>query len=579
MTNLNKSKEELSIELQELKQELSLLKTSYEKDIAKARQNEIKLQISEAQKKAILNGISANIAFVDKDLKIIWANKTAAQSVNKNPDEMVGHNCHHFWGDPKNPCENCPSLKAFESKKSEQIIINTPNGKIWEEKGEPIFDEAGNLIGVVEIATDITERKQVENENGKIQKLLEDSQRIGKIGGWEFNIDTLELKWTKEMYNIHEVDLNFKPNVDQRNNFYTPESIPVVNNAVHRAIEFGEPYEIDSEIITAKGNRRSVKSIGKPDLENRRIFGLFQDITDRKRTEKALQESEEKYRILVENSLVGVVQTKLNGEVLYVNDAFVKMYEAASAEEFIGKNMTGVYKYNRDRDEVLRLLKKDGRVDNFEVVGLTTKGNEKTRLLSAKISGEVINGLVFDITERKNAEEALRKSEQMLRETGRIAKLGGWEIDLATENLKWSDETYRIHEVDPHSQPLIEDGISFYAPEAQPILKEAVEHAIKGGVPFDLELPFITAKGKSLWVRSIGKTEHVDGQTIRLYGVFQDITERKLAEDALLKSEQKLETMLQTMVEGMVTIDLTGEITYCNKAAKQILGMDKTVLG
>lgn len=97
---------------------------------------------------------------------------------------------------------------------------------------------------------------------------------------------------------------------------------------------------------------------------------------------------------------MGFVQTKLDGEVLYVNDAFVKMYEATSAEEFIGMRMTGVYKYSHDRDKVIGLLKKDGRVDNFEVVGLTVKGNERTRLLSANISGNVINGLAFDITAR-----------------------------------------------------------------------------------------------------------------------------------------------------------------------------------
>ena len=69
-----------------------------------------KLQFGEAQKNAILNGITANIAFVDKDLKIIWANKTAAESVKKSPDEMIGHSCHYFWADPSQPCKNCPSL-------------------------------------------------------------------------------------------------------------------------------------------------------------------------------------------------------------------------------------------------------------------------------------------------------------------------------------------------------------------------------------------------------------------------------------------------------------------------------------
>jgi PAS domain-containing protein len=87
------------------------------------------------------------------------------------------------------------------------------------------------------------------------------------------------------MYHIHEVDLDFQPNVDLRVNFYTPESVPEIDKAVKNAIAKGEFYEIDSEIITAKGNRKWVKSIGKADLEDRRVYGLFQDITERKNAE------------------------------------------------------------------------------------------------------------------------------------------------------------------------------------------------------------------------------------------------------------------------------------------------------
>lgn len=143
--------------------------------------------------------------------------------------------------------------------------------------------------GVAIVYGDITESKLAENEKERTQKLLEDTQRIGKIGGWEVNMDTMELKWTKEMYHIHEVDLTFKPTVDQRTNFYTPESLPVIDKAFQNAIEQGGSYEVDSEIITAKGNRRSVKSIAKVDLENRRVVGLFQDITDRKQFEAELK--------------------------------------------------------------------------------------------------------------------------------------------------------------------------------------------------------------------------------------------------------------------------------------------------
>jgi PAS domain S-box-containing protein len=132
-------------------------------DITDRKRMEEATYKSEAQKNAILNGITTNIAFVDNNLKIIWANKAAAQSVNKSPDEMMGKTCYGFWADPSKPCLDCPTIKAFQTKKTEQTIIYTPDGRVWEEKGEPVFDANGNLIGVAEIATDITERKHSEN--------------------------------------------------------------------------------------------------------------------------------------------------------------------------------------------------------------------------------------------------------------------------------------------------------------------------------------------------------------------------------------------------------------------------------
>ncbi|HOT26917.1 MAG TPA: PAS domain-containing protein [Candidatus Ozemobacteraceae bacterium] len=131
-------------------------------DITERKQAEEALRASEAQKNAILNGITTNIALVDKGLKILWANKAAAESVNKRPEDMVGRPCYSIWGDSVRPCANCPSLKAIQTGKSEHIIVHSPNGKIWQEGGEPVFDTEGNVVGVVEIAQDITERMVAE---------------------------------------------------------------------------------------------------------------------------------------------------------------------------------------------------------------------------------------------------------------------------------------------------------------------------------------------------------------------------------------------------------------------------------
>jgi len=134
----------------------------------------------------------------------------------------------------------------------------------------------------------------------KSQRLLAETERVGKVGGWEFDLDTGKQTWTDEVYAIHEVDSTYDPTVKNGINFYTPESRPVIERAVLRTIEHGEPFDLELEIVTGKSNLRSVHVIGKADQENRRIYGFFQDITERKQSEKYREMAREVLRILNE---------------------------------------------------------------------------------------------------------------------------------------------------------------------------------------------------------------------------------------------------------------------------------------
>ena len=143
-------------------------------------ESEEALRESEAEKKAILEGITTSMRFVNENLEILWTNKAAADSVNTSPEEMIGHKCYKFWGDDsKNPCDGCPVMKSLRTKKTEELVRHTPDGTMLDLKAEPVFNEKGNVVGVVEIAHDITDKSRLEAQLQQAQRM----EALGTLGG------------------------------------------------------------------------------------------------------------------------------------------------------------------------------------------------------------------------------------------------------------------------------------------------------------------------------------------------------------------------------------------------------------
>ena len=148
------------------------------------------------------------------------------------------------------------------------------------------------------------------------------------------------------------------------------------------------------------------------------------------------------------------------------------------------------------------------------------------------------NAELAGTVERLNqSERELRASEAFLEQTNEVAGVGGWSLDLRPMSLRWTAVTHRIHEVPPGYQPSLSTAIDFYPPEARPTLVAALDAALREGTPFDLELPFVTAGGRRLWVRAVGRAHSSEGRVVRLVGAFQDITQRRAVEDEIRQAE------------------------------------------
>ncbi len=142
---------------------------------------------------------------------------------------------------------------------------------------------------------------------------------------------------------------------------------------------------------------------------------LKQEITERIRAEERIKESERKYRRLVDNALVGIYTSTLAGEFLYVNEAFVRMAEFDSIDEMLSENVGSRYKNPGERQVLIEELKETGTVDNFEIEMLTKNGNTKNIIVNVVLEGDIMSGMVMDITGRKKAENSLRESEEQYR--------------------------------------------------------------------------------------------------------------------------------------------------------------------
>lgn len=172
----------------------------------------------------------------------------------------------------------------------------------------------------------------------------------------------------------------------------------------------------------------------------------------------------------------------------------------------------------------------------------------------------------------------LQRTKTLLERTGSMVGVGGWEVDLVANTIFWSDETCRIHGVQPGYSPQLNEAIEFYAPQARPVIDAAVAQAIATGQRWDLELPFIRKDGTAIWVRALGMAEFEQGKPVRLVGAFQDITARRLAEAALVISESQFRGSFEAASHGMALVSTDGRFLNANQSLCKMLGYSEAEL-
>ena len=341
--------------------------------------------------------------------------------------------------------------------------------------------------------------------------------------------------------------------------------------------------DVESQEFDRHGNTRYFLNSAIGIVENGalvRFWGTQLDITDHKRAEEAQRASEERFsRAFNASPLPMTISTVQEGRLIDVNAAYLRA-SGFTRDDVIGRTSAdlNIWPAPEDRSRFIDLFKANGAISNVEVAFRSRKGKLRTTLLSADVidlDGERCVLIVAnDITQRKRAEDALRKSEMRLANAQQLAHIGNWESDLKTGQLYWSDETYRILGLDPRSTTATDETYwNAVHPEDKTALGRLISETLLKGRVYSVDHRIVLPDGSVRVVHAQGEAiVDKDGLVVRLVGTAQDITERKQMEEALIASEARFRHVFESNMLGIGYSGAGGIITDANDILLRILG-------
>lgn len=264
----------------------------------------------------------------------------------------------------------------------------------------------------------------------------------------------------------------------------------------------------------------------------------------------SFEESEKRYRNLVENSLVGIFQTNLRGDFVYANSTCIRMFGYESLEEARSAVSLSQYWNPEERKTMLATLKQTGKLSNFEAEWMTKTGESIFILFNATLESGVITATLVDITKRKLAEQALINSERSLSEAQQLAHLGSWEWDIARGVHRWSEEVYRIFGLSPQEvEPSYEAFLASVHPDERRKVGQANQESISyPGKPYSTEYRVVRPDGTERFVQARADVLFDQNhKAVRMIGTLQDITERKRAEEELKKAFEEIKKLKEQL--------------------------------
>ena len=432
------------------------------------------------------------------------------------------------------------------------------------------------------VMRDVTARKTAEKGLLEKQVLLDMAMRLAKLGSCDLNLAADRVWFSEQFKKIHGLGVD-EMGLDEFMRICHPGDLRRVEKAIDDAMAGTAKYDIQHRIINQQtGETRYVQARGEVlrDLEGDpvRIIGCSQDITEIKQVETKLRESEEKYRSLIDEMMDGVLLTSPDGAVFAANQAACDMFGMTESEIVESRRDALVDTTDprlsaglKERAETgkfrgeLNLRRKDGSIFPAEIASsiyFDTQGNPKTSMV------------IRDITSRRQAEDAFKKSEALFQRTFDKSPIGAAIVSLDYRFLRVNSELCRITGHEPGELVKLTFPDITYPEDLEQDLDYARDLE-KGLIDqYQMDKRYIRKNGDLIWVKlSVRLIRDEKGTPLFFLPMIEDIHERKMAENALRESEQRYRLVTEHVADGVAVIQ-HGNIVFFNNTMERWFGQN-----
>jgi PAS domain S-box-containing protein len=550
-------------------------------DITERKQAEEELQAEKNKLQSVMDAMEDGLTIQDKNYNIIYQNEL----LKKLFGDRLGEKCYRVYEGREELCDGCPVKKAFKDGKShtsERKVV-MPSGEVnfWENTANPIRDAKGKIVSCLEVTRNITERKQAEEvlaDEATRRRILVEQSRDGIV--------VLD-----EKGKVYEANQQFAEMLG-----YTPEEVRELYVWDWEA-EF--PREQVAEMIASVGpegdhfetrHRRKdgtfydveISTNGAVIAGQKLVFCVCRDITERKRMEERLKESEEKYKTVTEDAPIGIYINDFTGKFLYGNKKAIEIV-GYRRRELLGKNFLKLRLLDTKgiaKAVKLLALNKLGRATGPDEFVLKRKDGTKSiveiRTRITTLGGKkVVLGMVEDVTERKQMQEALRGSEEKLRKMFESATDGISVIDLNGVITEVNREILTMHGFSSRAELVGKNALELIAPRDHDRVKANMRKALKQGTIKSVEYALLRADGSEFpGELSTSALKDAAGHWVGHVTISRDITERKQAERALIEAEEKYKNLVESVSDMIWETDEEGTFTFVSPRIKDTLGYE-----